>query len=423
MRTTPFASPIPAALLLALLNLPAAAADAEAGHEAFLDRVADETQALRQYRAAGVRAGQDEAPSRDDALMHEVVVQREMKRRRAAQPEDPKRPTRPSQEGLEEAARGFVDKEHHNRAQLHRERIERLLAKAAEHAERGRLDAAIRTLETVLRKDPRNERAVGELERLQFERAATEEREVTRIKERETAAAMRDVAATRIPYARTLIYARDWAERSARAEAALAEPAPDEREQGRIAVAKALETKTSIEVFETPVADVAEYLRTVTGVNFVVDDEAARATVTLNLKDVPALAVLRWTTKLTGPAHRIEPDGVYIGPPGKAAEQPVLRIYDVSHLLHVRRLLSRPHRMKTGPFLTGGADPFEHDDAKSLGEIAEELIDFIQEVTGRLRWADGAEGPHMSYRLGRLVVHAPPSLQRKVRSVLANLAD
>jgi len=198
--------------------------------------------------------------------------------------------------------------------------------------------------------------------------------------------------------------------------------ATDKEAAQRAAVKKALQKKISIDALEMSVSDMAAYFRQVGGVNIVVEKEAAPQTVTLQLRDVTVESALDWVTKLTGLAHTIRNGCVHIGPPDKVKPEVVVRVYDVSDLLHVRQSLARGqkrHRQALDNNVI--LDPTEEDDVKSLDELADELMDFLKAATGKKQWDDVQGDARMNLRLGRLVVNAEPNLHEKLLKVLENV--
>ncbi|MFO7898844.1 MAG: hypothetical protein R6V58_07260, partial [Planctomycetota bacterium] len=241
------------------------------------------------------------------------------------------------------------------------------------------------------------------------------------VRERERAASLDALEAARVPYAATVTYPPDWAERSRQRRRAAAQKAVAREDAQDRAVRAKLRKKASIDVIETPVSDVASYLRHLSGLNLVVEKEAADKTVTLKLRDVTLESMLEWVARQAGTSWAVRDGCIHVGPPEKVVPRPVTRVYDVSDILRVQQALTRRFRLRD-PLapedddddragLFGGV---EERGEKSLEELAGELTDFLREATGRGKWEDAAAGRRMSIHLGKLVVNAEPSVQERV---------
>jgi len=407
-----------------LISQPLGAAEDKDEHRAFLKKVADEMRVIEQARELYDTSAPRKRPTPEQMLLTEERLKHRL--RRLALPKAPGPRETPGsalpERVLVRAAREFVEKERQREKGLQADRVRRLITSAKEHIRRGRWVAAGLALETVLRIDRLNTEAATLLKRVRAERLGADKLHTARELNRETAAAWRAVNASRVPFAATLTLPRDWAERSARAEAERAEVVADKGSAQRAAVERALRKKISIDAVEMPVSDIAAYFRQVGGVNIVVEKEAAPQTVTLQLRDVTLESALEWVTRLTGLAHTIRNGCVHIGPPDKVKPEVVVRVYDVSDLLHVRQSLARGqqrHRRALDRNLI--LDPTEGDDPKSLDELADELMDFLKAATGKKHWDDPQGNARMNLRLGRLVVNAEPNLHEKLLKILENI--
>ena len=408
-------------LLAALAPLPVLAADKDQDYDEFLRRMVDEARVIQQARALAAKSALKKPPTPEQALLSEERVRHELRRLQAEQAQQARAAKKAPEPRVDvtKAARELVEKERRRAEELQADRVGRLLASAKAHARKGRLRAAERALLAAVREDPSNKDAAKGLEAVRKEREAEDERRTEAAMQRETAASLRDVDRSRIPYAAALTLPDDGARRSARAKAAAAKSEEGKAAAEQTAVRKALAKTISIEATQMPVADVAAYLRHVADLNIIVEKEAADKTVDLQLRDTSVETVLDWMTKLAGMSYAVKEGVVHIGPPARVAMNRVLKIYDVSDVLHVRRLLQRGRKRKLRPTF----DPFEGEEEKGMDEIAKDLMDFLKEVTGRDHWGDDPGKAQMNIRLGRLVVNAGPEMQAKISRVLDHVRD
>ena len=418
---------IPVASVLALVGLicqPLGAAEDKDEHGAFLKKVADELRVIQQARELYDKYAPRKRPTPEETLLTEERLKHRLRHLALPKAQSPEKAAEPpvAEADLVEAAQKFAEKERQREKGLQADRIRRLITSAKEHIRLGRWVTAGLALEAALRIDRTNTEAARLLKQVRIDEVQAEKLRTAKRANRETAAAWRAVNTSRVPFAATLTLPRDWAERSARAEAELAQVATDKEAAQRAAVKKALQKKISIDALEMSVSDMAAYFRQVGGVNIVVEKEAAPQMVTLELRDVTVESALDWVTKLTGLAHTIRNGCVHIGPPDKVKPEVVVRVYDVSDLLHVRQSLARGQKRHRQALDNNAIlDPTEQDDVKSLDELAEELMDFLKAATGKKQWDDAQGDARMNVRLGRLVVNAEPTLHEKLLKVLENV--
>jgi hypothetical protein len=397
----------------------------------FLKRVAEELRVKRQFDALYERSAPKPPPTPIDLILMEMRVRRQVREMNAAAAPRPRpTPRRPSEASSAEklkTARAVAAEAARRRTETQRARVEGLVSKGREHLKLSRFGAASKAFRLALKLDPRNEQVSQLLAfaRLMYERHETEK--VARRKRAETAAQTRGIDALRVPHSNTLAYPQDWQRTLARTRTTGARMLENVDEQ-TAKTRQALKKEVTIDVVEAPLEDVAAYFRRISGVNIVVDKDAARRPVTLKLRRVPLEAALRWVTRLTGQGFTVREGVVYVGPPEAVAEDRVVRMYDVADLLQVRRLLTRGRNMRRAvqPIIADPDDfdriePFEEVEVKSIRKLADELIDFLKAATGSGSWGADGEGATMVYRLGQLVVNAEPRTQEKVAEILANL--
>jgi len=168
--------------------------------------------------------------------------------------------------------------------------------------------------------------------------------------------------------------------------------APIALSPSQLAISDALATRVSLAFADTPVADVAGYLRQELSVNIVLDPRAVadnERLVTLSLKDVRAKDALELITKFTGLAYAVQHGAIVISTPDliRRGVEVDMRIYDVRDFV----------TMDVGSRSSSGAsddDDFGDDDdddddddtGMSRGRAYRALIRLIVEMTGPENW-------------------------------------
>lgn len=402
-------------MLPAFLSLgPALAAERRVDYGKFLKQIEAEMRVIQQARALEAKRAPKPPPTAAQRLLDEERVREHFRQLRPQQRPGPVKKAPELRGDPLGAAHKLVEKERRRADERHSERVSRLLASATGHFAHRRFDAAANALRRALEFDPRNAQAAGLLERVEADRAAAQAAQTGLALRRETAKSMRYIDQARIPQADVLTVPKDWAERKPQAAVFVTDVPDLDAAANAAAVKKALAKQISIEAVSMPLGDVAAYLRQVAGLNIVLDQDVADKAVDLRLTNASVESVLAWVTKLTELSYVVRGAVVYIGPAEKMTEKAVVKVYDVSDLLRVRRLLRRGRRRQGD--IVG-------DEVESLADLADELMDFVKEVTGRKRWGDNAGQAQMNFRLGRLVVNAEPSLQFKILQLLSQIRD
>ena len=410
-RFLPFVS---VAVPIFLISAAALAAEPTADYREFLRQVREEMRAIQQHEALLKKEAPKPGPSPQQQLLDDERVRQHFEQARTSQGERPKPAPEPRGDA-DKAAREFVGTERGRAAERHAERVDRLVESAREHSKRGRLDAAAKALRTALEIDPRNERAAGLLKQVETDREVADDVRTKLTVRRETAESLRYVGRLRTPQAAFLTVPKGWAERhEARLRDLVAREAGADAADETAVVNKALAKKISIEAITMSLDDVAAYLRQVAGINIVLQQDVAQKTVDLRLMNTSVESVLAWVTKLTGLSYAVRGGVVHIGTRENLAAAAVVKIYDVSDILRVRRLLRKNRRRNRDIF---------DEEVATMGELAEELMQFVKDATGRTRWGGDPGQAQMNFRLGRLVVNAEPALQMKVLQVLSNVRD
>ena len=142
-----------------------------------------------------------------------------------------------------------------------------------------------------------------------------------------------------------------------------------------------MKQRLSVDFVETPLTDVAAFLRTVTDCNIVLDPKvlAADPRVTLKASDMELGSVLRWVTELTKIHMGFVDGAIWLSQePYQGASRTVL--YDVSDLVMPRRDFPGPELDISQP---GGAgarlQPAAQDEAQPTTSV-EELEDLLHKV-------------------------------------------
>jgi len=406
--------PLVIGMLPALLSLgPALAAERRVDYAKFLEQIEAEMRVIQQARALEAKRAPKPPPAAAQRLLDEERVREHFRQVQPQRPGPVKKAPEPRGDPLE-AAHKLVEKERRRAAGRHSERVRRLLASATGHLAHRRFDAAANALRRALELDPRNAQAAGLLERVEADRAAAQAARTGLAMRRETAKSMRYMDQARIPQADVLTVPKDWAERKPQAAVFVTDVPDLDAAATAAAVRKAFAKRISIEAVSMSLGDIVAYLRQVAELNIVLDRDVADKTIDLRLTNASVESVLAWVTKLTELSYAVRGGVVYIGPAEKMTEEAVVKVYDVSDLLRVRRLLRRGRRRQGD--IVG-------DEVESLADLADELMDFVKEVTGPKRWGDNAGQAQMNFRLGRLVVNAEPSLQLKILQLLSQIRD
>ncbi len=198
-------------------------------------------------------------------------------------------------------------------------------------------------------------------------------------------------------------------------------------DEGRVDALRKLETmRVSVDFQDVKLSEAVDYLRDVTGLNFVVDPKAAEAgreaKVRLKAKDLTVKSALKLMLGGRGLAATWREGAVVILPEGELQDPTSLRMYDVRAMLMAIQDFPGP-KME---LVTPGSGPFSAGVTVSLEEprrIIEEdfLVTLIRENTGGRSW----EHPKAAITLanGRLVVHQTPAVHREIQSLLARLGQ
>ncbi len=414
-------------VLAAILALPPVlrAGEADQAYQEFLNRVLAEARAIEQARELERKHTPPPSPPPpppEQQLLNEAAIKarvramdRERVRARAQARAAAAKKAAPTDEELAEKARKLVEAERRRAAGVQAGRLERLLTSAREHIDTGRLAAAAKAIKMALEIDPRNAQAGQLQKRVEAARDATAQTRTEVDLRRETAESHRYIERMRVPQADVVTYPRDWEKRKAETEPAVLAGADAKPDPQVAATRRALEKKISIEAISMSLDEVAAYLRHVAKLNIVLDNDVADKTIDLHMRNVSVETVLRWTTKLSGQAYVVRNGVVHIGPKEKMIQESIIKVYDVSDILRMRRRLSKNLRRRD--------DGLFEEDSPTTEELAEDLMDFIKIATGRDRWGDDPGDGRMNVRLGRLVVNAEPSLQLKVLNALGKMRE
>jgi tetratricopeptide (TPR) repeat protein len=179
------------------------------------------------------------------------------------------------------------------------------------------------------------------------------------------------------------------------------------RPQWEERIREALNKKVSFDFAETPLEDVVAFLSNLADVAMVVDWSAVgkeRPNVTLRVNEMRLADALSWIVKLTGVTYVLKDEAVFITKPDSLTEKVVLRIYDVVGL--VQEFQRAKPRQRGEELVTGEA-----------------LAEFVKKVIAPGTWDERGDvlGYTAEYRTGKLLVVHTPEVQDQVAQLLANL--
>lgn len=173
--------------------------------------------------------------------------------------------------------------------------------------------------------------------------------------------------------------------------------APIALSPSQLAISDALATRVSLAFADTPMADVAGYLRQELSVNIVLDPRAVadnERLVTLSLKDARAKDALELIVKLTGLAYAVQHGAIVISTPDliRHGVEVDMRIYDIRDFMTMDigdRSNSNSSSSGAGNdnFATGDDDDDNTSSTRmSRSRAYRALIILIVEMTGPENW-------------------------------------
>ncbi len=215
-----------------------------------------------------------------------------------------------------------------------------------------------------------------------------------------------------------------------------------EHPEERAKTLQLLMRKVTIEVNETRVEEIVEFVRTLSGADIDVmwlDDDHSEgidkdATVSFNVTDVTALDLLERVLAKTGTDFeendwQLTPSGGFVmGPESRLNRRRTLKLYDVQDMLYevpnfgnVPALdLDQILQQSSGQGGGGGGNIVSDDEAgdgegKSREELVSELIDLVITNIEPEQWEDnGGEGASIRFYRGSLIISAPDYIHRQL---------
>ncbi|HLG41889.1 MAG TPA: hypothetical protein VI643_00895 [Planctomycetota bacterium] len=171
--------------------------------------------------------------------------------------------------------------------------------------------------------------------------------------------------------------------------------------------------RVSVEFQDTPLKEVADFIREAVGINLMLDREVdGSAAVTFNVRDITVKTLLNYVLK----AHElgfIIADGIlHIVPIEKARAKVTLNIYDVQDVV-------APLRDMPGREITFGDEGIQFVDtpAESSPEMGDFLVELLQSMTGSKAWEDNSDASIL-YQNGLLIVRQTPEMHRKLELLI-----
>lgn len=317
---------------------------------------------------------------------------------------------------LQEAARTAADHEKANTRRFKESTIKALLRDASEALEVGKFEKCLRLCGDILRQQPNN----TEAERLR--RTATEEslraKELENYRERveNWRRQFEWVNASAIPYQQIFRFPdrEQWLEIVARDLPILEQLRNKEASQEVIDIQNKLESQQiTLNFDQTPFNEAVDFLRDITGLNFVVTREAQdlvdgeQVEVSLRLRDISLKnAMVLMLASNESLRYRIEDGVIKIGTEEDTAEELALEFYDVNEIVQVPPDFPAPElglNLASGGGsggVAGGVLSFDDEEEDtSVGFEPDKLIELIENKLG-----EEDEDGSVEYSAGILIV-------------------
>jgi type II secretory pathway component GspD/PulD (secretin) len=180
---------------------------------------------------------------------------------------------------------------------------------------------------------------------------------------------------------------------------------------------KLVAVKVDAHFTDAPLAEVADYLRDVVGINVVIDRDAQDkgATVSIKVKDVSARTLLNLVLKAHDLGYLIQENILRICLKEKALGDVHLEVYDVQDIV-------RPIQNFPGREITFGDEGMIFTDTPSEPnpEMGDFLVELVRNFTGGAAW-DENDRATMNYQNGLLIVKQTPEVHRKIQKILLTL--
>ena len=171
--------------------------------------------------------------------------------------------------------------------------------------------------------------------------------------------------------------------------------------------------RVSVEFADTPLKEVADFIREAAGINLMLDREVdGSAAVTFNVKDITVKTLLNYVLKAHEMGFIIQEGILMIVPIDKARAKVTLNIYDVQDVV-------APLRDMPGREITFGDDGIQFVDtpAETSPEMGDFLVELLQSMTGSKAWEDNSDAS-IIYQNGLLIVRQTPEMHRKIELLI-----
>ncbi len=194
------------------------------------------------------------------------------------------------------------------------------------------------------------------------------------------------------------------------------------------AVRKLETMRVTVDFQDVRLSEAVDYLRDLTGLNFVVHAKAgeaeADAKVRLKAKDLTVKSILKLMLSGRNLVAAWKDGAVVILPPEELGDNTTLRMYDTRALLRRLQDFAGPKVELVSPQAGGGGPlagaSFTLDDPKPVIE-EDFLLEMVKENTGGRTWDNPKSA--MSLANGVLVVNQTAAVHREIQAFLAKLSQ
>jgi len=277
------------------------------------------------------------------------------------------------------------------------------LGRAKELYDRRSYEEAARLARAVANVNPRSAEAYLLLEKAQ--QAASHDR-LLNISERragEIRTVIEESLAATVPMGEreTMVYPENWKELTRRRQVAAPVVGKPEEAGWRREIEDKLERQVSFDFIETPLNQIVEFLRTVSGINIVLDSRGIEAAgkdpampITLRVSRISLRDALDWITEFGNLKWTMRKGVVLISDATQLAQERYMTIYDVRDLLGSVPDFAGPTfdlEQQTGSGTGGGGGGFSFEDEEDEEDIetfiptqmtGEELVQLIVDALG-----------------------------------------
>ncbi|HZN58753.1 MAG TPA: hypothetical protein VFD71_11810 [Planctomycetota bacterium] len=308
-------------------------------------------------------------------------------------------------------------------AKVRQAQVQELLRKASEFIRQHDYEKAVEACEGVLKIEPENR--VAKFWLSDSKEQILQERRMSLIRDR-----LENDKLTKEKFAESTV-AQDepfkfpsdaeWRRAQERSKTLLSVQVDDPEPIKRIK--NALATQVSFDFDKTPLSDVLQQIRTVTGAKIAVDSavNAAETPVSGTYRSLPAFNVLNLVLESVGMTYVFKENVLFVTNPGQKAGNVEFGIYNVSDILNKIRDFSGPELILR-PSGDQGEAPisFTADVPEEESRLdPDKLIQLIKESTGgEEAWG---EPNSVEFHNGQLLVTAPREMHGQLQNVLENL--